>query len=263
MTSLTVMCVLRSGGDYHPWHVAWLHSQVARHLPGARFVCLSDIPVTCERLSLLHDWPGWWSKMEIYRPDIEGDILYFDLDVAVIGDLTPIASAGSTTLLSDGGHPDFIAKNTINSSVMFLSASDRARVWKSWIADPAAHMARCGAQGDQMLIGEVLHASLRWQDVLPGAMLSYKIDVRPHGGVPPAECRVVYFHGRPRPWRVEVDWLPRAARADWTEFDAGLVDSVAVSARENDRLHTTIEGLRRENLELRTKIDNLSRFASR
>jgi hypothetical protein len=52
-----------------------LHSQVARYLPGIRFVCLADTPVTCERWPLLDDWPGWWAKMELFRPDIEGAAL--------------------------------------------------------------------------------------------------------------------------------------------------------------------------------------------
>jgi hypothetical protein len=50
----------------------------------------------------------------------------------------------------------------------------------------------------------------RWQDVLPGQVVSYKIHVQldpkkgKHigNGLVPAGTRVVCFHGQPRPWAV-------------------------------------------------------------
>jgi hypothetical protein len=259
---LTVACVLRSGGDYHPWHVAWLHSQIARHLPGARFVCLSDILVTCERVPLLYDWPGWWAKMELFRPDIQEDILFFDLDTVIVGDLSAAASVGRTTVLRDPNAPDIV-----NSAVMYLTEPDRARVWQKWISDPAGHMKRCSPFGDQAFIGEVLHGSARWQDVLPGALLSYKIDIlkglsiSPESAVVPADCVVVYFHGRPRPWHITVDWLPRPAQAQWSDLDAGLVDSFVHGGPQNDRLHAIIDQLRGETHALRAEREVLRREA--
>jgi len=246
MNKPTVACVLRSGGEYHPWHVAWLHSQVARRLPGLRFVCLSDVPVTCERLPLLYGWPGWWSKVELFRPEIKGDTLFFDLDTVIVGDLSTVASVGRTTLLSDMGNADLIARKAANSSVMYLTESDRAQVWERWIADPNGHMARYGELGDQAMIGEVLYECDRWQDVLPGALLSYKIDVFP-GETVRADCAVVYFHGRPRPWKVAADWMPRPGN------EASLIDSTWKEAYENRRLTAENQVLRTENQALGTE----------
>jgi hypothetical protein len=58
---MRVACVLRSGGEYTAAHVERLRAGVARHLPGVGFVCLSDVPVDCERVELEHGWPGWWA----------------------------------------------------------------------------------------------------------------------------------------------------------------------------------------------------------
>ena len=59
-----------------------------------RFYCLtndmqSDTPG--EKISLKHNWPGWWSKVELHRPDLPlGRTLYLDLDSYVISSLKPI-----------------------------------------------------------------------------------------------------------------------------------------------------------------------------
>jgi len=56
----TVICVLRSGGQYDAEWVRKLRDGVKRNLARPhRFVCLSDVDVPCERIPLQHDWPGW------------------------------------------------------------------------------------------------------------------------------------------------------------------------------------------------------------
>src|SRR5262249_34387876 len=89
--------------------------------------------------------------MELFRPEIKGDTLFFDLDTVIVGDLSTVASVGRTTLLSDMGNADLIARKAANSSVMYLTESDRAQVWERWIADPNGHMARYGELGDQAI----------------------------------------------------------------------------------------------------------------
>jgi hypothetical protein len=99
---LTVACLLWvspegewQGRLYSPDWIYRLRDQVAANLPiSHRFVCFSNIDVPgVETIPLVTDWPGWWAKLEIFRTDLDlGDrVLYLDLDVFVVGDLTPIA----------------------------------------------------------------------------------------------------------------------------------------------------------------------------
>jgi hypothetical protein len=85
----SVVCVLRSGGIYDASWVEKLQRGVARHLSRPhRFYCLSDVDVPCERVPMLHNWPTWYSKLELMRPGvITGDTLYIDLDTAITGSL--------------------------------------------------------------------------------------------------------------------------------------------------------------------------------
>jgi hypothetical protein len=161
-----------------------------------------------------------------------------------------------TTVLRNIGSQAHIDRNAVGSGVMYLSNADRARVWEKWIADPVGHMKECGAVGDQLMIESVLHGSARWQDLLPGSLLSYKLEIAPRATVP-ADCAIVYFHGRPRPWKVAADWMPRPAQAQWDDLDAGLIDSTWVSARENAKLSETITSLRGEIYALREQQDAL------
>lgn len=195
---LTRVCVLRSGGEYKPRHVQWLANQV----PG--LVCLSDIPVPgVDTIPLESDWPAWWSKIELFRPDIPGDLLYLDLDTVVLGDLEPFEDVGTTTMLSDFYRPDLPA-----SGLMYIAEADKQLVWDAFCADPCGHMRRCRTRrkwGDQGFLSEVLPAQ-RWQDVLPGAVVSFKVDCR--SGLPP-DAKIVCFHGSPRPWDARAKWIPR------------------------------------------------------
>jgi hypothetical protein len=196
----TVACVLRSGGDYDAEDVRRLHEGVKAHLPGARFVCLSDVDVPCERIPLRHDWPGWWSKMELFAPWIEGDLLYFDLDTIIVGQLSDFSGQlNRLAIMRDVMRPD-----GLQSSVMFLPEAHRAAVWCAFTADPAGNMRRFSWGGDQAFLESLwLPDVARIQDLLPGQIVSYKADVRRLGRVP-ENARAVVFHGKPRPR--EIGW---------------------------------------------------------
>ena len=182
---VTPVCVLRSGGDFRPEHA----QRLARQVPG--LVCLSDVPVPgVATRALQHGWPGWWSKMEAFAPELEGDVLLIDLDTLVLR--MPALPAVTTVL------PDFYRPELMGSGFMYLTAADRARCWAEWIKDPGGHMRRCRTRqcwGDQGFLQPLIGAAARW-----GAnVVSWKVHCK--AGIPPG-AEVVCFHGRPRPWEI-------------------------------------------------------------
>lgn len=209
--STTVVCVLRSGGDFRPEHVKELFLQVVQHWPedGTSPNCavltdtapelyglLGDLGVV--RIPLCHDYPRWWSKLELFRPDLLeklGDILYFDLDTVIVGDLGDIVQVSYLTMLADFYRPDRLA-----SGMMFLPRRVRTAVWERWWPDAVGHMRHY--RGDQEFL-QVAWAGKaeRWQDLLPGQVISYKAHVQRNRQALEA-ARVVCFHGRPRPWQL-------------------------------------------------------------
>lgn len=193
---MNVYTVLRQSAEYTPAHVERLRGQ----LDGVSVVTLSDVPIQ-NRVPLKYNWPGWWSKMELFRPDIKGDVFYMDLDTTINGDVRPFMEVGKTTLLSDFYRPE-----DLQSSLMYLTAKDRGAVWDTWNLDPQHWIdqygkKKVGHNGDQNFIQYVLGRGVqRWQDIFPGRVLSFKVDIR--GKANPPKPDITIFHGNPRPWTV-------------------------------------------------------------
>src|SRR5690606_2355886 len=195
---LTPVCVLRSGPEYKSIHVQWL----AKQIPG--LVCISDVQVPGVKcIPLKYRWPGWWAKMELFRPDLSNDWLYFDIDTVIVDSIDALFSVTETTVLTGFYRPQYMA-----SGLMAIFDRDKRSVWNHWMNSPRDCMRRAKTRqcwGDQGIIGEVLHGAQRWQDALPGAVVSYKAHCT--RGVPEG-ASVVCFHGNPRPWASGEKWVP-------------------------------------------------------
>jgi hypothetical protein len=199
---MRVVTVLKSGGDFKPLHVQALQRQVAKWAPSVAFECLTDMDVPgvdCEPLAR-PEWAGWWAKMNLFDPAYHGDFLYMDLDTVIVGPLDDLARVEKLTLLRDFYRDGKKLKEGLQSSVMFLPEREREAVWDDFTANPALSMMLHRYGGDQKLLEMFyLNRAARWQDVLPGQFVSWKVSCS--AGVPP-EARVVVFHGQPRPWAV-------------------------------------------------------------
>ena len=106
---------------------------------------------------------------------------------------------------------DFYRPSVPASGLMFLKEADRNAVWDHWAADPRGHMRRAVTRacwGDQGIIREVYGDKVaRWDAVAPGAVVSYKADLKKM--LAPEGASVVCFHGKPRPWDVSHPWIPK------------------------------------------------------
>lgn len=195
-----IVCVLRSGGDFGPEHVAALRKSVAPHA----VICLVDAWIADDvpepKVLMKHDWPGWWAKMNVMDGSaVSGDILYTDLDV-IIRDLSGVLAAchGDMPIMLE----DFLRRGGLQSSLMYLPKRHRLEAWQAFLADAPKIMDRFQRGGDQQFLETLwLGDAKRWQDVLPEQIVSYKKDCA--AGVPP-DARVIIFHGAPRPWDTEL-----------------------------------------------------------
>lgn len=208
----TVLCVLRSGGGYDQTWVTRLKKAVSRHLSVPhKFACLTDTPVedtTCYALE--HDWPGWWAKMEIFRPGVvQGPTLYLDLDTVLVG---------SIDALSDLPYDFAMMRNLMNaympgSAVMWFRKAPH-KVYETFKEDPQhwmsfiAQNAHDSYRGDQAVIWEVMDRKVEYfTDKLPGLIRSYRRHCM--AGVPEG-CSVVAFGGSMKPSTVQDKWVKEA-----------------------------------------------------
>ena len=191
---MTVCCVLRSGGPtFGPRWVRAIYAAVREHAPGARFVCLTDVALPgIPHLPLVHDWPKWWAKVEMWRPGLfSGTVLYLDLDTLVMGDLSPFSAyGGRLAFLSDLYQP----RKFIGSGVVLFDGSDPPDLYDRFRADPAGIMAHHTVRSDYWY-QSVAPTADRIQALYPGMVCSYKADARQG---PPAGAALVCGHGEPR-----------------------------------------------------------------
>lgn len=207
--TLTVACVLRTGNrvvDRQPYrveHVEKLGRGVARWLDRPHvFVCLTDLVAAVEAagieaIPLREGWPGWWSKLSLFRPGLlTGPTLYLDLDSLVVGPLAPLVrEAPGLTMVADFGRPEMM-----NSSAMAW-CGDMSALWRAFRRDPegiaAAYDARRGPGiGDQGFIDDTARDMGQQIDTFdPRHVVSFKVHAR---AAAPDGARVLSFHGAPK-----------------------------------------------------------------
>lgn len=199
-------CVLKSGGDFSPQYVSRLKSMIDRNttMPH-RFVCLTDMNVPCDSIRLTEGFPGWWSKLELFKPGQfnNGDtVVYFDLDTIIMGNLDLLGR------LPDGFHA-LRPWNRQNMQRGYCGSG--FMVWKGDFSFIFSNFRRAilprYSGGDQQYISETLSkmgVGFRpLQDGVSG-IHSYKRQCR---NGPPPGTRVVCFHGRPRVHEVQDRWV--------------------------------------------------------
>lgn len=230
---LTVWCVC-VGDKYSDEDVYILRDMVARHCNiGYEFVCLSDrkIPgVDCLVLDVV--WPGWWSKLLLFKHAAPGQNLYFDLDVVITGEI-PLPESGELCMpknWAQSGH------GGCQSSVMSWRGGSYRRLADNF--DPSLlHDAKgnYGFYGDKNLWGDqeyifdllstdaievtsIVDTEPRYVDGDPwqlgciremSGVKSYKYHCK--NGLP-EDAWVVCFHGLPKPHQINDQWVKDARR---------------------------------------------------
>lgn len=199
---MRIALVLKTGGEYEVKHAQALAFQLELFAPKHNVVVLSDVDVPgVTTIRLKHNWSGWWSKMELFRPDIKGDLLYFDLDTVIVGSLEDIVWTSRLTVCRDFYRNGVRRPEGLQSCMMYLPEEEREEVWRQWDPSKIQRYRKLGL-GDQAFLENLwMDSADRWQDVVPGQVVSFKVDCNNRRA--PDNARVVCYHGRPRPWTPE------------------------------------------------------------
>jgi hypothetical protein len=200
---LLVLCVCKSGGEYSAEWVRKLKDGVARNLTVPyEFKCLSDIEVP-DRIPLRHKWPGWWSKIEMFR-EVTGPTLYLDLDTVVTGNIDHLTKTEGFTAIRNFHDPKMIG-----SAVMWFKGSQK-HVYESFCEKPFKWIEyherkRNGPYlGDQAFIWNSMGRDVKTFDMERQGIFSYKFHCKE--GLP-KDASLVCFGGQPKATEVKADWL--------------------------------------------------------
>lgn len=208
--TVTVMCVLKSGGDFTVDYVVRLRNMIARNttIP-YKFICLTDMEIPsdiCESIKLKHNYNRWWSKIEMFRHGITNTerILYFDLDSVITSNIDDILISGQSFIALKPWNRTNQKDGLCASGMMaWENGGTYSFIYNQFKISDIGNCPR----GDQEYISKVLTINHKkpvfFQDVING-IYSYKRNCRQ--GIP-GNARVVCFHGRPRPHQVNEPWI--------------------------------------------------------
>lgn len=228
---IIVALLYKTGGDYTPDDVTRLALALRRNLTVPhRIICMTDDPATISKIDALngvmtlnHDLPGWWSKMELFK--IHGPVLYFDLDTVITDNIDALmhwvikASVEKDLLMLRGFYRQDQCSGILGWNGSMHWIFDKFIKQRPEFIHSNVIRMRCGKyihRGDQEWLRAVVTPRLNVtmaQDVQSG-IRSYKIHIKDdEQQVLPVNTNIVCFHGKPRP--CEVDPIPKWMEEHW------------------------------------------------
>ena len=135
-------------------------------------------------IQLKYNWGSWWSKLELFRPDIPRPFIYVDLDSFILGDISALLGE---TLICREWHPNISGCGKVQSSLIAVNEY-REDIWETFIERPEHWMQ---ANGDQNFLEKFPWEFI--QDKYPDMVGSFKL----HNREKPIH-RVVTYHGHPK-----------------------------------------------------------------
>lgn len=241
---IRVVC-LKWGEKYPAEYVNRLHGMVSRHMSEPfTFHCLTEDAAGLKpgiQVLSLPDFGlrGWWYKLLFFKNGFlpfepEDIVLYLDLDVVILNDLTRLTDTfkkqDDLLHISADDRP-----GRMNSSVMLFHPDTLGFVWEAFWSQRDYVVA--SFHGDQDWIERIVPSA----HILPkGVVCSFKLDLAsktpfsfgsigrwlrkrfwpllaPRGSVPRPDCSVVLFHGRPNPEDVMDGPWDKYRHAPWVK----------------------------------------------
>ena len=206
--SVTVACVYKTGGDFTAEYVHKLVSAIRRHSSfELDVVCLTDdaaLTGNFRTVALEKDLPGWWSKLELFRPGLteKKRILYFDLDTLILKNIDHL-------LQFEAPFAALLPWNSANRARKQLASG--AMLWDHAMFSQLFHNGYRPEQlgqyaGDQEFLSEKINAGrYTWTPLQTVAKIhSYKRECRRRV---PRDAEIICFHGKPRPHELQIPWV--------------------------------------------------------
>ncbi|MCK9431876.1 MAG: hypothetical protein M0R00_02835 [Candidatus Omnitrophica bacterium] len=217
---ITVGCCWDGKDYYPPEYINILYNSVLRNttIP-FDFVCYvgpdAERPARTDAINkniriVPVGLPSWWSAMPLFQKNPPGvttkTILYLDLDIVIIGSLDDIINfpAEQAHMKDEPSHMcRYGRERYMNTSVTLLRNGAGAKVWDAYVKcgmptwdalrPPSGAVLRMAAQ-------EIINHpqnGIRYELFPEWMVCSYKFQVLKKGI--PDDCRVVVFHGQPKP----------------------------------------------------------------
>lgn len=203
----TIALVLKTGGDvYNSRYVNALATNIKNNTTvDIELVLLTndatgvDMTVVDRIVPMIHNFSGWWSKIELFRRDIftTERVLYFDLDTVIVDNIDEIVLNTQEFV----GLLDFMSKPRFQTGVMLWEPAKYHHIYDGFVKDSRGVMGR-HVEGDAGWIRENIDNKSYFNEVNPQKIVSFKVHCfNKHKNYIniPDKAAVICFHGTPRP----------------------------------------------------------------
>jgi hypothetical protein len=203
---ITVAMVLKTGGSYNSDYVNALARAVKRNTTrNVEIVCLTDNPMGFDHdikvIPFKHEYPKWWGKVELFRPDLfVGErVFYIDLDTVIVGNIDEILDFEFDFC----GLRDFYKMVSLGSGLMSWNSPAVHKIYTEFLTKDAFVMSTY-ADGDQQWIDQHKPRTIFFQDIFSKEVVSFKKDCQKADGsiVIPPKAKIICFHGTPKPHNI-------------------------------------------------------------
>lgn len=206
---------------YYPEYVYALQKQIEKHYKKPhRFICMTDYDnLKCESIRLKDNLPGWWSKIELFQPDLVSEnpddtFIYFDLDTCIFSDITDLVEYPHTMSALSQVDSETVAGRKVEKKLgsgLMAWRGDYSHIYKRFIIDLNGNIDKHKKTGDQSFIQESIHDFKPIQEITSG-IINYKFELRDKENLP-KDVKIIYFHAQHKPWRLNHKWLDQSMYA--------------------------------------------------
>lgn len=205
---VTIALVLRTGGEiYNHNYVNVLAKSIKNNVTiPHEIVCLTDDSTNFSKdidrvIKFSHNWPTWWGKIELFKPNqfTTESVFYMDLDTIVVDNIDKIISYDGIF----SGLRDFYALHSLGSGIMAFKPKHCEKIYNEFIKR-SDYIIRNYKEGDQKWIDENKPSIEYIQDIYPNQIVSFKRHCLNGNDVNiPSSAKIICFHGNPRPHTVK------------------------------------------------------------
>jgi len=206
------------GDKYDDYYVQRLQEAAADYITlksPHRFACITDRKIKgVECIPPVVDWPGWWGKIQLFKPGFADDYnLWLDLDVVITSNLDNMILQHCGSHLACAANWAASGHGGCQSSVMLWKGGKGNQAEWIWRYFDPSRMNWPPISGPGILYGDQEWITeLRDEGRLavthfdPALVQSYKYHCRGRDE-PPEGCKIVVFHGDPKPAVCSDDWI--------------------------------------------------------
>lgn len=214
------------GAAYGPEHVVALRNALRANLAiEHRFVCITDRRDFGQAAIETHhpgaaEGAGWHvgchRRLRAFDPDFQrsiggSHILSVDLDVAILGDVTPIVRhmLAHDFIIMEGSRQGSHLLSRYNGSLWLCRSGARPHFWRDFV-EPGRPPPSAGVVGtDQAWLS-------RYKGEVTVGLADGVVQYRALNGLPPSPAdRMVFFAGSAKPWD---EWVRRDVREAWERY---------------------------------------------